>query len=97
MLRNNGPLTCKSEIHIVFACFINFAPGRNDELFDMYFLRFLGYYQPQLGKPALWELDSDQHYDLGKRVTDLIDDNFRYIFMQYEFNRHSAESISCVA
>lgn len=61
-----------------------------------YFLRFLGYYQPQQGKPALWELDSDQHYDLGKRFPDLIDENFRYIFMLYESNRYSGESISCV-
>ncbi|XP_022146568.1 phosphoinositide phosphatase SAC2 isoform X2 [Momordica charantia] len=41
---------------------------------------FLGYYQPQQGKPALWELDSDQHYDLGKRSPDLIDENFRTSF-----------------
>ncbi|XP_023514175.1 phosphoinositide phosphatase SAC2-like isoform X1 [Cucurbita pepo subsp. pepo] len=41
---------------------------------------FLGYYQPQPGKPALWELDSDQHYDLGKRFPDLIDDNVRTSF-----------------
>ncbi|KAL4018781.1 hypothetical protein IC575_022403 [Cucumis melo] len=30
------------------------------------------------GKPALWELDSDQHYDLGKRFPDLIEENFRH-------------------
>ncbi|KAL4039328.1 hypothetical protein IC575_002980 [Cucumis melo] len=41
---------------------------------------FLGYYQPQQGKPALWELDSDQHYDLGKRFPDLIEENFRTSF-----------------
>ncbi|KAI4331329.1 hypothetical protein MLD38_029522 [Melastoma candidum] len=28
---------------------------------------FLGYFQPQQEKPALWELDSDQHPDVGKR------------------------------
>uniref|UniRef100_A0A803NUW5 SAC domain-containing protein n=1 Tax=Cannabis sativa TaxID=3483 RepID=A0A803NUW5_CANSA len=28
--------------------------------------RFLGHFQPQQGKPALWELDSDQHYDSGR-------------------------------
>ncbi|XP_028795848.1 phosphoinositide phosphatase SAC3 isoform X2 [Neltuma alba] len=28
---------------------------------------FLGHFQPQQGKPALWELDSDQHYDAGKQ------------------------------
>ncbi|XP_071716624.1 phosphoinositide phosphatase SAC2-like isoform X2 [Rutidosis leptorrhynchoides] len=26
---------------------------------------FLGHYQPQIGRPALWELDSDQHYNVG--------------------------------
>lgn len=28
--------------------------------------RFLGHFQPQQGKPAIWELDSDQHYDAGR-------------------------------
>ncbi|XP_054805022.1 phosphoinositide phosphatase SAC3-like isoform X2 [Prosopis cineraria] len=28
---------------------------------------FLGHFQPQHGKPALWELDSDQHYDSRKQ------------------------------
>ncbi|OIW00202.1 hypothetical protein TanjilG_29192 [Lupinus angustifolius] len=27
---------------------------------------FLGHFQPQQGKPALWELGSDQHYDAGR-------------------------------
>ncbi|KAL9260273.1 Phosphoinositide phosphatase SAC4-like protein [Drosera capensis] len=27
---------------------------------------FLGYFQPQRGKPALWELGSDQHYSAGR-------------------------------
>lgn len=27
---------------------------------------FLGHYQPQPGKPALWELDSDQHYNVRR-------------------------------
>ncbi|PON66063.1 SAC domain containing protein [Parasponia andersonii] len=27
---------------------------------------FLGHFQPQQGKPALWELNSDQHYDFGR-------------------------------
>ncbi|XP_030523762.1 phosphoinositide phosphatase SAC2-like isoform X2 [Rhodamnia argentea] len=27
---------------------------------------FLGYFQPQQGKPALWELDSDQHPNVGR-------------------------------
>ncbi|KAK9078391.1 hypothetical protein SSX86_002448 [Deinandra increscens subsp. villosa] len=28
---------------------------------------FLGHYQPQIGKPALWEMDSDQHYNVGSQ------------------------------
>ncbi|KAL1538068.1 phosphoinositide phosphatase SAC2-like [Salvia divinorum] len=32
---------------------------------------FLGHFQPQQGRPALWELDSDQHYGVGKRGSDL--------------------------
>ncbi|CAK7356460.1 unnamed protein product [Dovyalis caffra] len=34
---------------------------------------FLGHFQPQQGKPALWELDSDQHYDVGRRGPDLVE------------------------
>ncbi|KAK9099604.1 hypothetical protein Syun_026649 [Stephania yunnanensis] len=30
-------------------------------------LKFLGHFQPQQDKPALWELDSDQHYNIGRR------------------------------
>ncbi|KAJ4824555.1 actin cytoskeleton and mitosis protein [Turnera subulata] len=36
---------------------------------------FLGYFQPQQGKPALWELDSDQHYSVGRNgLTNLEED-----------------------
>ncbi|KAL1364013.1 hypothetical protein HN51_012173 [Arachis hypogaea] len=31
---------------------------------------FLGHFQPQQGRPALWELDSDQHYDVGRHGDD---------------------------
>ncbi|KAJ1437092.1 SAC domain [Sesbania bispinosa] len=31
---------------------------------------FLGHFQPQQGKPALWELGSDQHYDVGRHGDD---------------------------
>ncbi|KAL8138642.1 hypothetical protein V2J09_004643 [Rumex salicifolius] len=27
--------------------------------------RFLGHFQPEAGRPALWELDSDHHYRIG--------------------------------
>ncbi|MCL7021908.1 hypothetical protein MKW94_018581 [Papaver nudicaule] len=30
---------------------------------------FLGHFQPQQGKPALWELDSDQHYNADSMST----------------------------
>ncbi|XP_020240406.1 phosphoinositide phosphatase SAC3 isoform X2 [Cajanus cajan] len=31
---------------------------------------FLGHFQPQLGKPALWDLGSDQHYGIGRHGDD---------------------------
>ncbi|KAK4479192.1 hypothetical protein RD792_014703 [Penstemon davidsonii] len=40
---------------------------------------FLGHFQPQQGKPALWEMDSDQHYDVGKRGSDFAEENARSI------------------
>ncbi|KAK3148197.1 hypothetical protein QOZ80_3BG0291960 [Eleusine coracana subsp. coracana] len=30
---------------------------------------FLGHFQPHQGKPALWKLDSDQHYNIGRQGT----------------------------
>lgn len=33
---------------------------------------FLGHFQPQQGKPALWELASDQHCNIGHRVADFV-------------------------
>ncbi|GJZ17339.1 phosphoinositide phosphatase SAC2-like protein isoform X2, partial [Tanacetum coccineum] len=38
---------------------------------------FLGHYQPQVGKPALWELDSDQHQNVGSRGSNFIEKNTR--------------------
>ncbi|XP_075664566.1 phosphoinositide phosphatase SAC2-like isoform X1 [Castanea sativa] len=38
---------------------------------------FLGYFQPQLGKAELWELDSDQHYNVGRRSPNFADENIR--------------------
>ncbi|CAO2824669.1 unnamed protein product [Amaranthus hypochondriacus] len=35
---------------------------------------FLGHFQPEMGKPALWELDSDQHYNIGRLTSSLSDD-----------------------
>ncbi|MCL7036185.1 hypothetical protein MKW94_013738 [Papaver nudicaule] len=41
---------------------------------------FLGYFQPRQGKPALWELDSDQHLNVGRRDDSLGDENARSSF-----------------
>ncbi|KAA8540209.1 hypothetical protein F0562_024228 [Nyssa sinensis] len=38
---------------------------------------FLGHFQPQQGKPALWELDSDQHYNIGSRSSSFTEENAR--------------------
>lgn len=35
---------------------------------------FLGHFQPEVDKPALWELDSDQHYSIGRLTSSLSDD-----------------------
>lgn len=39
--------------------------------------RFLGHFQPQQGKPAIWELDSDQHYDAGRHGQADVDEDGR--------------------
>ncbi|KAI3882771.1 hypothetical protein MKW92_041180 [Papaver armeniacum] len=36
---------------------------------------FLGYFQPQQGRPALWELNSDQHFNVGR------DENARWFLL----------------
>ncbi|KAJ4708709.1 Phosphoinositide phosphatase family protein [Melia azedarach] len=41
---------------------------------------FLGHFQPQQGKPALWELDSDQHYSTGRHGQTNLDENGRTFF-----------------
>ncbi|OMO66058.1 hypothetical protein COLO4_30835 [Corchorus olitorius] len=38
---------------------------------------FLGHFQPQQGRPALWELDSDQHYTVGRHGPNLDNENAR--------------------
>ncbi|CAH1442399.1 unnamed protein product [Lactuca virosa] len=43
---------------------------------------FLGHYQPQVGKPALWELDSDQHFDVGSRGSNFLEENTRALFQR---------------
>ncbi|MBA0865092.1 hypothetical protein Goshw_008894 [Gossypium schwendimanii] len=41
---------------------------------------FLGHFQPQQGKPALWELDSVQHYSIGMNGPNRYNENARPSF-----------------
>ncbi|XP_077230380.1 phosphoinositide phosphatase SAC3-like isoform X2 [Tasmannia lanceolata] len=41
---------------------------------------FLGHFLPQNSKPALWELDSDQNYNVGRRAHSYADENARSFF-----------------
>nr|GME16647.1 phosphoinositide phosphatase SAC3-like isoform X1 [Ipomoea batatas] len=41
---------------------------------------FLGYFQPQEGNPDIWELDSDQHYNVGRNGESNNDENGRSLF-----------------
>ncbi|KAG5107272.1 hypothetical protein JHK84_044179 [Glycine max] len=47
----------------------------------------LGHFQPQQGKPALWELDSDQHYTVKKHGLYLADDSIRLSRLTLYFGR----------
>ncbi|KAG2728537.1 hypothetical protein I3760_01G210500 [Carya illinoinensis] len=38
---------------------------------------FLGYFQPQPGKPELWEMDSDQHQSVCRNTPNFVDENIR--------------------
>ncbi|KAH8505530.1 hypothetical protein H0E87_012672 [Populus deltoides] len=50
-----------------------------DNDFNNYNLsRFLGHIQPQQGKPALWELDSDQHHNVGRNGQTNVDEDARF-------------------
>ncbi|RRT52442.1 hypothetical protein B296_00017106 [Ensete ventricosum] len=42
--------------------------------------RFLGHFHPQQGKPAIWELDSDQHCNVGRSVHGFVDEYSRFFF-----------------
>ncbi|KDP33975.1 hypothetical protein JCGZ_07546 [Jatropha curcas] len=41
---------------------------------------FLGHFQPQPGKPALWELNFDQHYSVGRNGQTYVDEDGRTFF-----------------
>ncbi|GAB4841940.1 hypothetical protein Ancab_011897 [Ancistrocladus abbreviatus] len=40
---------------------------------------FLGHFQPEVGRPALWELDSDQHHNIGSLSPSFSEDIARSI------------------
>ncbi|KAL5728507.1 suppressor of actin mutation [Ranunculus cassubicifolius] len=64
---------------------------------------FLGYFQPQQGKPALWELNSDQHYNAGTGVHTSAAENARALFKRsfsdgnILLERNSPMSATCSA
>ena len=56
-------------------------PSGMTMLFDVslvLFYRFLGYFQPQPDKPALWELGSDQHYNAARFLASSVPEISRY-------------------
>ncbi|XP_020586302.1 phosphoinositide phosphatase SAC2-like [Phalaenopsis equestris] len=50
---------------------------------------FLGYFQPQKDKAALWELDSDQHYSIRRHGPSFVDEKAR------SFKRSRSEGNLC--
>ncbi|WVZ11162.1 hypothetical protein V8G54_015692 [Vigna mungo] len=52
---------------------------------------FLGHFQPQQGKPALWELDSDQLYDTARPG----EDDSRYLNAIYAMEFHVIPNLVC--
>ncbi|XP_061364596.1 phosphoinositide phosphatase SAC3-like [Gastrolobium bilobum] len=55
---------------------------------------FLGHFQPQQGKPALWELGSDQHYDVGRHGDDDARSIVKRCFSDGNILRDSSTSMS---
>ncbi|XP_050383838.1 phosphoinositide phosphatase SAC2-like [Argentina anserina] len=43
---------------------------------------FLGHIQPLQGKPALWDLESDRHYNVGRRNPNFTNDNYGSSFIK---------------
>ncbi|KAH6817270.1 Phosphoinositide phosphatase family protein [Perilla frutescens var. frutescens] len=41
---------------------------------------FLGHFQPQVDKPEVWELDSDQHFNVGRNGQPNVDQHGRSLF-----------------
>ncbi|GJT23922.1 putative SAC domain-containing protein [Tanacetum coccineum] len=45
----------------------------------LFAMLFLGHYQPQIGRPALWQLDSDQHCNVGSQSSNVFVERSRFI------------------
>ncbi|XP_017218650.1 phosphoinositide phosphatase SAC2 isoform X3 [Daucus carota subsp. sativus] len=59
---------------------------------------FLGHFQPHQGKPELWELDSDQHHNVGNRGSDFSEESARSTFKRSLSDGNiSGESNSAIA
>uniref|UniRef100_A0A6N2K4K8 SAC domain-containing protein n=1 Tax=Salix viminalis TaxID=40686 RepID=A0A6N2K4K8_SALVM len=58
---------------------------------------FLGHFQPHQEKPALWELDSDQHYDVGRPGPDLVENARSFIKRSLSDGNLLCESESLVS
>lgn len=58
-----------------FLCVITLAISSQTIIFGV-FARFLGYFQPTEGKPALWDLDSDYYLHVSGIGDDLFPVNW---------------------
>lgn len=57
---------------------------------------FLGHFQPQQGKPALWELDSDQHHIIGIHNPNVIESAKSFFKRSLSDGNILGESDSCL-
>lgn len=57
---------------------------------------FLGHFQPQQGKPALWELDSDQHHVIGIHDPNVIESAKSFFKRSLSDGNILNESDSCL-
>lgn len=84
MLKSKMQLTCMLRyiffIFYAYGIWVSKTRCKNIWLLKLYFLcRFLGYFQPQPDKPALWELGSDQHYNAARFLANAaVAENSRY-------------------
>jgi len=71
------PSMCKLHFRNFLSCFFVFTFATCLLSVKLIVDRFLGHFRPRLGRPALWELDSDQH-NIGRSGSNLDIENMRY-------------------